>query len=106
MNLKAFGRKVRTARKMKDMTGEAMAEKCNITPTFLRQIEAGTKGVSIDNLVNICNVLDVSPEYLLSEDLRTVRSTLESKAEQIDFIKAMDERSFSIVLNIVKQLPL
>lgn len=106
MDLKAFGRKVRAARKLKDMTGEVMAEKCDITPTFLRQIEAGTKGVSMDNLVNICNVLDVSPEYLLAEDLKTVRSMLETKAEFIDLIEAMDERSFEIVLNIVKNLPL
>lgn len=106
MNLKAFGKRVRAARKSKDMTGEVMAEKCDITPTFLRQIEAGTKGVSVDNLVNICNVLDVSPEYLLSDELYTARNTIETKTELIDFIRTLDERSFRIVLDIIRHLPL
>lgn len=106
MDLKAFGKRVRTARKRRDMTGEVMAEKCDITPTFLRQIEAGTKGVSIDNFVNICNVLDVSPEYLLSDELNTPRSTMRTRAELLDFINTLDERSFKTVLDIIKHLPL
>lgn len=106
MNLKEFGKRVRGARRSKDMTGEVMAEKCDITPTFLRQIEAGTKGVSVDNLVNICNVLDVSPEYLLSEDLNTARSAIKTKEDLIDFIKTLDERSFRQVLECIRYMPL
>lgn len=106
MDLKAFGKKVRAARKRKDMTGEAMAEKCDITPNFLRQIEAGTKGVSIDNFVNICNVLDVSPEYLLSDELHTPHNTMRTRSELIDFINTLDEGSFKMVLDIIKHLPL
>ena len=43
MDLKSFGDKVREVRKTRNMTGEALAEKCNMSPSFLRQIEAGKK---------------------------------------------------------------
>ena len=46
MDLKSFGDKVREVRKTRNMTGEALAEKCNMSPSFLRQIEAGKKSVA------------------------------------------------------------
>ena len=81
-----------------------MAEKCNITPTFLRQIESGAKGVSVDNLVNICNVLNVSPAYLLSGDLNTMEDTVHTKADLIKFIDELSEEDFKSFLRVVKML--
>lgn len=104
MNLKAFGKRVKEIRKSRDMTGEVMAEKCDITPTFLRQIESGTKGVSVDNLINICNVLNVSPGYLLYEDLYTLQDSVETKDDFINFVSHLDERSFHLFLKIIKIL--
>ena len=43
MNLKAFGRKVRTARKMKDMTGEAMAENVILRRHFCAKLKREQK---------------------------------------------------------------
>lgn len=104
MNLKGFGENVKRMRKLRGMTGEAMAEKCNITPTFLRQIESGTKGVSVDNLVNICNVLNVSPAYLLAGDLNTLEDTVNTKDDIIRFINKLDEDDFKSFLRIFKIL--
>ena len=104
MNLKEFGENVRRMRKLREMTGEKMAEKCNITPTFLRQIESGAKRVSVDNLVNICNVLNVSPAYLLSGDLNTMEDTVHTKADLIKFIDELSEEDFKSFLRVVKML--
>lgn len=104
MNLKAFGKRVKEVRQARCMTGDAMAEKCDITPTFLRQIESGVKGVSVDNLINICNVLNVSPDYLLHEDLYTLQTSVETKEDFIQFVRKIDERSFRLFLNIIKAI--
>ena len=38
-------------------------------PTYLRQIEGGTKVPSLPVFINICNALKISPDYLLRDAL-------------------------------------
>lgn len=67
LNRKMLGQRIRTARKEKGLTGEKLADACNINPTYLRQIEAGTKIPSLPMFVTICEALNASPGYLLSD---------------------------------------
>lgn len=69
MDKKSLGRRLNTARKDRGITGEKLAEACNINATYLRQIEAGTKVPSLPVFVTICKELGVSPNYLLAEAL-------------------------------------
>ena len=69
MNKKQLGKEVNIARKDCGLTGEKLAEACHINPTYLRQIESGTKIPSLPVFVTICKELRVSPSYLLSEVL-------------------------------------
>lgn len=65
MNRKLFGRRINAARRDLGLTGEKLAEACNINVTYLRQIEAGTKLPSMPMFVTLCKELKVSPNYLL-----------------------------------------
>ena len=67
MDKKQFGRKLNLARKDRGLTSERLSELCNLNATYIRQIEAGTKVPSLPVFVTICEVLQVSPSYLLSE---------------------------------------
>lgn len=49
------------------MTGEELAERCDISTTYLRQLEGGKKTPSIQTLGTLCRELGVSPNYLLPE---------------------------------------
>ena len=69
MDKKSLGRRLNTARKDRGITGEKLAEACNINATYLRQIEAGTKVPSLPVFVTICKELGVSPNYLLADAL-------------------------------------
>lgn len=69
MNKVALGAQIRSARKDKELTSDKLAEAVGLTDTYLRQIESGTKTPSLPVLISICNVLHVSPNYLLTEDL-------------------------------------
>ena len=69
MDKKNFGRKIRIARNDCSLTGEQLAELCNINVTYLRQIEAGLKIPSLPVFVTLCNALQVSPAFLLSDSL-------------------------------------
>ena len=64
MDRKGLGSRIKAARKERGLTGEKLAECCNINATYLRQIEAGTKTPSLPMFVGLCRQLSVSPSYL------------------------------------------
>ncbi len=67
MDKTTLGRRINAARKRNGITGEKLAELCNINPTYLRQIEGGTKTPSLPMFCTLCKMLDVSPNYLLPD---------------------------------------
>lgn len=69
MNRKGLGKRLNEARKMRGLTGEKLAEMCNINATYLRQIEGGTKVPSLPVFVLLCDQLKVSPNFLLKDIL-------------------------------------
>ena len=79
MNSKALGRRIFAARKERGITAEKLAELCNVNATYMRQIEIG-RTPSLPLFVTICQKLQVSPNYLLGEDLA------QSTDENLDFL--------------------
>ncbi|MBQ8159885.1 MAG: helix-turn-helix transcriptional regulator [Clostridia bacterium] len=69
MNYVDLGQRVRATRKKQAMTQEQLAEKVGISSSFLGHIERGTRAVSVDTLVALCNVLSVRADYLLGASL-------------------------------------
>ena len=69
MDKQNFGKRLKTARKSKYLTGEKLSDICHINATYLRQIEAGVKVPSMFVFVSLCNALEVSPTYLLQDTI-------------------------------------
>lgn len=73
---KKIGMRVQACRKEQHMTVEYLAELANISPEFLRAIEAGQKGMSLNTLSNLSIALQTSSDFLLfgssSEEKYTV----------------------------------
>lgn len=65
----ALGKRIRAQRKQLKMTQEELAEKAEISNSFLGHIERGTRKASLDTLVKICNALKASPNLLLQDSL-------------------------------------
>ncbi len=69
MNYKLLGEKVREQRKLKKLTLEQLAEKLEVSITFIGQIERAKGIPSLETLVRIANALEISMDYLLFGDL-------------------------------------
>lgn len=61
----AMGRRIRAARKRRNLTQEQLAEACDLSTAHIGHIERGTRALSIESLITISRVLDVSTDYLL-----------------------------------------
>lgn len=57
---KVLGQNIKNIRKSLNLTQEDFAEKLNLNPNFISQIETGKIGISIDNAINICNTAKCS----------------------------------------------
>lgn len=62
-----MGDRIKTARKNRGLTQEALAEKVDVTLYYMGEIERGTKTPSLDLFIRLVEVLDVSADYLLRD---------------------------------------
>lgn len=60
-----IGLRVRSAREAAGLTREYLAECIEITPRFVADIERGSVGFSVPNLIRLCEVLHVSSDFIL-----------------------------------------
>lgn len=69
LNYELLGKEIRKQRKAKKYTLEQLAEKLDVSTTFIGQIERAKGIPSLETLVKIANVLEVSVDSLLFGDL-------------------------------------
>lgn len=71
LNYELLGQQIRKQRKAKKYTLEQLAEKLDVSTTFIGQIERAKGIPSLETLVKIANVLEISVDSLLFGDLNT-----------------------------------
>ena len=69
LNNKDLGNRIRKIRKEKYMTQFTLAEEIGVSPNFLGDVERGVKSPSLETIVCIAHVLDVSLDFLLFDSL-------------------------------------
>ena len=69
MNYELLGKHIRERRKEKKYTLEQLAEKLDVSTTFIGQIERAKGIPSLETLVKIANVLEISTDSLPFGDL-------------------------------------
>ena len=84
MNYELLGKHIREQRKKKKYTLEQLAEKLDVSTTFIGQIERAKGIPSLETLVKIANTLEISIDSLLFGDLNT-------KSGNSHFIKKVEE---------------
>ena len=76
MNYTDLGHKVRILRRARRITQEALARQVGISASFLGHIERGTRVLSLDTLLALCDTLDVTPNDLLSVEAYAAQQQL------------------------------
>ena len=92
-----MGRNIHKARRDRGLSSDKLSEMCDVTPSYLRQVEAGNKTPSMPLFVTLCDKLQVSPSLLLAgvieveddswEELKEL--CLSATPSQIKLIKAL-----------------
>lgn len=64
--LKKMGSRISVRRRMMGLTQEELAEKIDVSTQMISNLETGKKAIRPENLLKICNALDVSADFLLT----------------------------------------
>lgn len=78
-----IGSKIREERKRQKLTQEKLAEMAGISLSFLGHIERGTRKLSVDTLVKICDALQCSADDILS----TGHANAETQISALNILK-------------------
>ena len=81
--LKEMGQRMLDRRKQLNMTQEELAKKAHDTPQTISTAELGTKAMRPETMLNICDALGISADYLLrgqvvESDVRLLNQTVSS----------------------------
>ncbi len=83
----SIGDKIRKYRKTRGLTQEKLAEKTGLSTNFLGALERAEKNLTLANLINIANALDVTADMLLCDEIqngyRIKTSMLTEKLEKL-----------------------
>ena len=78
INFEAVSRKIKETRIAKGLTQEYIANASDVNVSHISNIENNRVKVSLPTLVNICNALDVTIDYILSSEY-TASSPLDNE---------------------------
>lgn len=99
MNNELFGLRLRGYRKEKGMTIETLAEQIGLSPNYLGDVERGKKLPSMKTFIRLVNVLDISADELLKNEVN--RADYLVDAEISKKLRPLPPRTRTALLNIL-----
>lgn len=102
LNFALIGQRIRESRINKQLTQEYLAFATDVNVSHISNIETNKVKVSLTLLVSICNVLDVTVDYILGNEYHTPASVLEK--ELLNTMKDMDTAKKEQLLRIARVL--
>ena len=93
-----IGPRLKQRRKEMHIKQTEMAEKLGVSQALLSNVEAGRINCSLPLLINICCMLDVTPDYLILGHMRGNKAS----TDLIDELKMCDSEELETVKRIVE----
>lgn len=95
-----LGKRIREERTKLNLTQEQLAEKVDISTSYVGQIERGERNISLDTLINVANVLGVTIDFLLQDSITFQQDNISAQIDQVITKRTLKEKV--MVLDILK----
>lgn len=93
------GNNIRYIRKSNKLSQEKFAEKVELSPQFVSDVERGIEGISLTTAIKICNVMQCSPTVLFANLIN-----FENYNNEIDRFTKLSDKNKNIVIDIIEAL--
>ena len=101
-NLKHVGDNIRAARKKKDLTLEVLSGLSGVSESFLGMVERGASSISLETLIALCDVLDVTADSLLMEGREANPRPSDKLDTLFTMLKTATDEDIDFLINFVK----
>lgn len=102
LNKKLLGKRIKEARNKKGLTQENLAELINVSSFYISRLESGGKSPSVETLIKLSNTLDVSADYLLSNNVYT--SIVYLKGDLATLLNDCSTNDMNLILTVVEAI--
>lgn len=79
VNFARIGRKIKEIRISKNLTQEYVATIADVNVSHISNIENNRVKISLPTLVNVCNALDTTVDYILADEYKNPSSVIEQE---------------------------
>ena len=86
-----FGERIKKLRKQKTLTQEQLAKRLWVTKSIISAYESGSKYPSLDMLIKLSQIFNVSTDYLLGINKKQYIDISNLNENQIEIIKKIIE---------------
>ena len=93
-----MGRRFREAREGRNWSRETLAERSDLSVSFIADLELGNTGTLLENFVRLCRLLEVSADYILFGDAGPAVQRV------TDLLRDRDEETVRVVEQTVEAL--
>ncbi len=83
INHQLIGMRIQRLRKSRGYTQEQLSEMIDRAPNYISQLERGIKSMSLETLIQISNILDVSPEDILMDSITSSDRAVERSLSKL-----------------------
>ena len=102
MDKAILGARIREQRKQRKLTLEEFADRTGIGRVYLGEIERGLKMPSLKVFIRILNILDISADILLRDEVNSAKPyVLNELTEKMQGLSAPELRVISDVLDVM-----
>lgn len=84
-SIKSIGNNIQLARLKKGLTQEELSEKCNVSAQYISAIESGRTSGSLSLIIEICNILGVSPNYVFGNTINNSNVSANILSDEVSY---------------------
>ena len=100
LNYKEIGKRIKAARRLREMSQYELAEKIDATAAHISYLENGERNMSLETFLEIVNALNVSADELLTDNLSNkIRSTSQ---EMLTLLSDCNEFEGRVLLAVMR----
>lgn len=104
LNYESIGKNIRACRIRKHLRQEDLAEKTDLSVTYIGMVERGEKLPAMETFINILNALEVSADVILADVLKVgyeIKGSLIT--EQLSSLSQADrEKVYDVIATLIK----
>lgn len=97
-----IGNRIRETRISKGLTQEYLAEYADVNVSHISNIENNRVKISLTLLVNLCNALDTTVDYILASEYRQPKNSTEKELAHV--VHGLSDERQETLLRIAKVL--